>query len=83
MLSLLMVQGSGPPDGPGELVAKAVWLGMQTSCSEEPKGGVSCNCAVLVGAGPYTSLIVWAPCDHVMLNSRSVSLSSGYVMVRT
>lgn len=55
MLSLLMVQGSGPPDGPGGIGYKGSLAGYATACSEEPKGGVSCSCAVLVRAGNISS----------------------------
>ena len=50
MLSLLMVQGSGPPDA-GGAGYKGSLAGYATARSEEPKGGASCSCAVLVRAG--------------------------------
>lgn len=49
MLSLLMVQGSGPPRGRGGY--KGRLAGNAAAGSEEPKGGTSCSCVVLVKAG--------------------------------
>lgn len=50
MLSLLPVQGSGPPDGLGGWLQRHSGCSA-TACSGEPKGGMSCRCVVLVRAG--------------------------------
>lgn len=47
MLSLLMVQGSGPPGGQG-VGYKGRLAGNAAAGSEEPKEGTSCSCVVLV-----------------------------------
>lgn len=85
MLSLLMVQGSGPPGGRGGGGCyKGRLAGNAAAGSEEPKGGTSCSCVVLVKAGQssYLSHCVSSTWP-VMGNSRSVSLPSGHFVVWT
>lgn len=83
MLSLLMVQGSGPPDGLGGLVTKAVWLGMQPLALRSLREVRAAAVQSLSGLGAYPFLIVRAPRDQIASNSTSVSVSSGYLMIRT
>lgn len=54
MLSLLMVRGSGPPDGPGGLVANAVRLDLQLLALRSLRDA---RAATVQGLGVYPLIV--------------------------